>query len=255
MPEHDHLVKLAQHAHRELPDFVKNALRNVNRWRRRDSRYVNMHVKELHIWRFRGFSDLTVRPKGHVVVMGEPGAGRSNLVEGLARVLDADASRTRITTELDFHNSDTSQPVRARLSLQSMAASPFTLGGKVPPVSPGLGPFSIGGLPHCSQRPQQLDHPVRQQIAGVLDCAPAQDVGRVQRHLHAPPFQVARLPGQTQKKRNPRECGAPRRRTCPKAASQPPLSRLSAASQMANPARAGGYFPLPESTDGHGWTA
>ena len=71
-----------------------------------------MHVKELHIRRFRGFSDLTVRPKGHVVVMGEPGAGRSNLVEGLARVLDADASRTRITTELDFHNSDTSQPVQ-----------------------------------------------------------------------------------------------------------------------------------------------
>ena len=28
--------------------------------------------------------------------------------------------------------------------------------------------------------------------------APAQDVGRVQRHLHAPPFQVARLPGKAQ---------------------------------------------------------
>jgi predicted ATPase len=28
-----------------------------------------------------------------VVILGEPGAGRSNLLEGLARVLDADASR------------------------------------------------------------------------------------------------------------------------------------------------------------------
>ena len=81
-----------------------------------------MHVKELHIRRFRGFSDLTVRPKGHVVVMGEPGAGRSNLIEGLARVLDADASRTRITTELDFHNSDTSQPIQIAVILAELGA-------------------------------------------------------------------------------------------------------------------------------------
>lgn len=29
VPEHDHLIQLAQHAHKELPDFVKDALRNV----------------------------------------------------------------------------------------------------------------------------------------------------------------------------------------------------------------------------------
>ena len=83
---------------------------------------MNMRVKELHIRRFRGFSDLTVRPKGHVVVMGEPGTGRSNLIEGLARVLDVDVSRTRITTELDFHNSDTSQPVQIAVTLAELGA-------------------------------------------------------------------------------------------------------------------------------------
>ena len=76
-----------------------------------------MHVKKLDIRHFRGFSDLAVRPQGHVVVMGEPGAGRSDLIEALGRVLDSDASRTRITSELDFHSGDTSQPIGIVLTL------------------------------------------------------------------------------------------------------------------------------------------
>ena len=36
------------------------------------ARIPYMQVKELHIQRFRGFDDLSVKPKGHVVVMGEP---------------------------------------------------------------------------------------------------------------------------------------------------------------------------------------
>ena len=79
-----------------------------------------MQVKELHIRHFRGFSNLLVRPKGHVVVMGEPSAGRSNLIEGIARVLDADASPTRVTTELDFHNRDTSQPIQITVILAEL---------------------------------------------------------------------------------------------------------------------------------------
>ena len=79
-----------------------------------------MYIKELHIRHFRGFTDLTVRPKGHVVIMGEPSAGRSNLLDGLGRVLDADASRTRVTTELDFHNRDTSQPIQISVTLAEL---------------------------------------------------------------------------------------------------------------------------------------
>ena len=63
---------------------------------------------------------MLIRPKGNVVVMGEPSAGRSNLIESLARVLDADASRTRVTTELDFHNRDTSQPIQITVTLAKL---------------------------------------------------------------------------------------------------------------------------------------
>ena len=76
-----------------------------------------MYIKELHIRHFRGFSCLVVKPKGHVVVMGEPGAGRSDLIEALGRVLDTNASRTRSTTELDFYNKDTSKPIQITLTL------------------------------------------------------------------------------------------------------------------------------------------
>jgi hypothetical protein len=64
--------------------------------------------------------DLRVEPKGHVAVMGEPSAGRSDLIEALSRVLDADASRTRIATELDFHDRDTSQPIQISLTLADL---------------------------------------------------------------------------------------------------------------------------------------
>ena len=82
-----------------------------------------MHVKEMQIRNFRGFSDLQVKPRGHVVVMGEPSAGRSDLIEALGRVLDANSSRTRITTELDFHLGDTSQPIEITLTLGELGDS------------------------------------------------------------------------------------------------------------------------------------
>ena len=79
-----------------------------------------MQIREVHIRHFRGFSDLIVRPKGHVVILGEPSVGRSNILDGLARVLDADASRARVTDELDFHNRDTSQPIQIELTLAEL---------------------------------------------------------------------------------------------------------------------------------------
>ena len=76
-----------------------------------------MQVKELNLKHYRGFPELHIRPKGHVVVMGEPGAGRSDLIEALARVLNADTRATGITTELDFYNRDTSQPIEVALTI------------------------------------------------------------------------------------------------------------------------------------------
>ena len=63
---------------------------------------------------------MRVKPKGHVVIMGEPAAGRSDLIEAMARVLDSDSSRTRITTELDFHNQDTSLPIQISITVADL---------------------------------------------------------------------------------------------------------------------------------------
>ena len=76
-----------------------------------------MHVKELYIMEFRGFSYLEIAPRGHVVVLGEPASGRTDLIEALARVLDSEGNRARITTELDFHNRDTSVPIQVGVTL------------------------------------------------------------------------------------------------------------------------------------------
>src|SRR6266568_4476373 len=79
-----------------------------------------MYVKVLRIQRFRGFRDLTIKPKGHVVVMGPPSSGRSDLMEALVRVLDPEASRTRTTTEIDFFNKQTSQPIQIEVTLADL---------------------------------------------------------------------------------------------------------------------------------------
>ena len=49
--------------------------------------------------------------------MGEPSAGRTDLVEALARVLDADARTSGATTELDFFDRDTTQPIHIAVTL------------------------------------------------------------------------------------------------------------------------------------------
>ena len=82
-----------------------------------------VYIKELLIENFRGFSHLTLRPNGHVVIMGQPRAGRSDLIEALGRVLDADALRTRLTSELDFYNLDTSSPIRIMVTLAELDPS------------------------------------------------------------------------------------------------------------------------------------
>jgi len=76
-----------------------------------------MRVLELSLRRFRGFKDLSIKPKGHVVLLGVPGAGRSDLIEGLSRVLDPEVTRRRIADEFDFHEHDTTAPAEAEVTL------------------------------------------------------------------------------------------------------------------------------------------
>lgn len=76
-----------------------------------------MYIRQLIIRQFRGFGDLTLRPKRHVVLMGEPGAGRSGVIDALSRVLDPDAIRTITTTELDFHRRNTTNPIEIEVTI------------------------------------------------------------------------------------------------------------------------------------------
>lgn len=70
-----------------------------------------MRVERLRIKRFRGFSRLEVLPRGHVILVGPPGCGRSDAVEALRRVLDPESTRGWLSEDFDFHNRDTSKPI------------------------------------------------------------------------------------------------------------------------------------------------
>ena len=66
-----------------------------------------MQIRQVDIRHFRGFNSLRIKPSGHVLVVGEPRAGRSDLVEGLIRVFDPDSTRATLTEDFDFFNRDT----------------------------------------------------------------------------------------------------------------------------------------------------
>ncbi len=61
-----------------------------------------MHITRLRATNFRGWADLDLRPRAHALVVGEPRAGRSDLVAALQRVLDPSSTRSQPTTN-DIH--------------------------------------------------------------------------------------------------------------------------------------------------------
>jgi hypothetical protein len=71
----------------------------------------------LDLRRFRGFEEARVEPGDHVVLIGEPGGGRSDVVEGLGRVLSADSTRVRLPDDLDFFGRDTSKRSEVEVTL------------------------------------------------------------------------------------------------------------------------------------------
>ena len=76
-----------------------------------------MKIFELRLRHFRGFRDLPIRPTGHVVLMGTPGAGRSDVIDGMSRVLDPEYTRRRLADEFDFFRGDTSQPAEVEATI------------------------------------------------------------------------------------------------------------------------------------------
>ena len=65
-----------------------------------------MQIRLIEFRHFRGFEAATIRPSGHVVLVGEQRAGRSDVVEGLTRVFLPDATRVPLTDDLDFYGRD-----------------------------------------------------------------------------------------------------------------------------------------------------
>jgi len=61
-----------------------------------------MHVARVRLHRFRGYAEQVIMPARHVVVVGEPRAGRSDLTMGLRRALDP-RSWSRTPDLADLH--------------------------------------------------------------------------------------------------------------------------------------------------------
>jgi putative ATP-dependent endonuclease of OLD family len=69
---------------------------------------------------FRGFELLEVIPRRHVLLVGEPRGGRSDLLAALGKAFETDASRV---DEFDFHNSDLSKDVEIEVVVGDLGAA------------------------------------------------------------------------------------------------------------------------------------
>src|SRR5438034_1193222 len=70
----------------------------------------------------RGFLTAKIRPAGHVLVMGEPGTGRSNVVEALLRVFSPEATRLPLTDDLDFFERDRARRIEVEVTVGDLGA-------------------------------------------------------------------------------------------------------------------------------------
>ncbi len=77
-------------------------------------------IRHVSVSRFRGFNAFQAVLQRNAVLVGEPGAGRSDLLEAIARVLDPDTLRSRRGSELDFHDLDTSQEAHVEVTIADL---------------------------------------------------------------------------------------------------------------------------------------
>ncbi len=81
-----------------------------------------MQIIEVSLRRFRGFDELTLQPVDHVALIGEPRSGRSDLIEGLRRVLTSDGTRYTTASELDFFMLDTDERAEVEVVLGNLGS-------------------------------------------------------------------------------------------------------------------------------------
>ena len=80
-----------------------------------------MRIAELRIDSFRGFDSALIKPRGHVALVGEPRAGRSDVVAALERVLHPDGTRWRVR-EWDFHCGDLDRTISIEATLTGLGS-------------------------------------------------------------------------------------------------------------------------------------
>ena len=80
-----------------------------------------MRVSELKIERFRGFDSIQIRPRGHVALVGEPRAGRSDIISALERVLHPDGTRWHVR-EWDFYGGGLDREIVIEVTLTDLGA-------------------------------------------------------------------------------------------------------------------------------------
>lgn len=80
-----------------------------------------MKILQLNIRNFRGFSEFEMKPNGHVLVMGEPGSGKSDVINALVRLLYPYSDRLP-TTEFDFHHRNVEDPIAIEAVIGELSA-------------------------------------------------------------------------------------------------------------------------------------
>lgn len=110
-----------------------------------------MQIRQIDIQNFRGFRSLRIKLKSHVLLVGEPRAGRSDLVEALTRVFDPSITRATLTEDLDFYNQETAKRAEVEVVLGDLGEQleqrfidqiefwDMSKEELLPPVAPGEG--------------------------------------------------------------------------------------------------------------------
>ena len=75
-----------------------------------------MRILQLNIRNFRGFSEFELKPNDHVLIMGEPGTGKSDIINALVRLLHPYSDRLP-TSELDYCRRNISDPIEIEATI------------------------------------------------------------------------------------------------------------------------------------------
>ncbi len=73
-----------------------------------------MRILRCSIRHFRGFDDIEIVPRGHVLLVGAPRAGRSDLLGALSKVFEIDFTRL---DERDFYQGDLSSDIEIEVTI------------------------------------------------------------------------------------------------------------------------------------------